>query len=195
MNNKILSTVLILWITATWFAAFSNANEEWNILNWVNRTFNNMDFKWEWNLKKGSKFDWNIEAGRKFMNKLSTEEKASLENMSDEEKKEFLETKREENKTNMEAREVVIDALLAWETLTAEQETLRSEIIKLRAERKIQKEEMQAKKEEFREIMEKKKNWEELSEEEKAKIDELKQNKGFWKKWKKWGFNSRWIHR
>lgn len=71
-----------------------------------------------------------------FINNLTTEEKSALENMTNDEKKAFFEKKREEQKVLMESRENVIDKLLAGEILSAEEELIRVNIIKERAERK-----------------------------------------------------------
>lgn len=113
--------------------------------------------------------------GERFIDELTDEEKTQLESMNDEQKQAFFETKRAEQKAKREARENVIDKLLAGETLTAEEENLRAEIIKERAERKVKMQEMEQKREEMKTIMEKKKAGEELSEEEQTVLDEMKQ--------------------
>lgn len=56
--------------------------------------------------------------------------------MTTEEKKAFFEAKKLEQKAKRDAREGVIDKLLAWEVLTANEELIRAEIIKERANRK-----------------------------------------------------------
>jgi len=81
---------------------------------------------WKWN--KGG-----------FINDLTTEEKTALESMTDEEKKAFFETKKAENDAKRTAHENVVDKLLAWEKLTSDEESIRAEIIKERAERKANK--------------------------------------------------------
>ena len=73
------------------------------------------------------------------MKELTTEEKTALESMTDAEKKAFFESKQTEAKVKMETRESVIDKLLAGTTLTSEEETIRQEIIKERAEMKAKK--------------------------------------------------------
>jgi len=70
------------------------------------------------------------------MNWLTTEEKTSLESMTNEEKKAFFEARKFEKKAKRDSREGVIDKLLAWEVLTADEEVVRAEIIKERADRK-----------------------------------------------------------
>ena len=67
---------------------------------------------------------------------LTTEEKTSLESMTNEEKKAFFEARKFEKKAKRDSREGVIDKLLAWEVLTADEEVVRAEIIKERADRK-----------------------------------------------------------
>lgn len=117
---------------------------------------------------------------------LSEAEKTSLENMTKEEKREFFKSKKEEIKQKRLERENIIDKLLAWETLNSEEEALRAEIIKERAERKQKRLEKEAKKEEIKEILEKKKAWEDLSDEEQTKLDEFKEEFGKKKRgWKK----------
>ncbi len=88
----------------------------------------------------GSMWEWMKwwERGEKwwFMNWLTTEEKTSLESMTNEEKKAFFEARKFEKKAKRDSREGVIDKLLAWEVLTADEEVVRAEIIKERADRK-----------------------------------------------------------
>lgn len=86
-------------------------------------------WRWEW---KGM-WRWNKWG---FLNDLTTEEKTTLEAMSDDEKKAFFETKKAEMQARREAHEAVIDKLLAWEKLTSDEELVRTEIVKERAERK-----------------------------------------------------------
>lgn len=121
---------------------------------------------------------------------ISEEEKTMIQSMTNEEKQVYFEEKREESIAEMKAKETVIDKLLAWTTLTDEEEIIRQEIISQREERKSQMEEMQAKKELMHEIMEKSKAWEELTDEETALLEEFKPNKNMWK-WKmRWNFSS-----
>lgn len=87
---------------------------------------------WEW-------MKW-WERGEKwwFMNWLTTEEKTALESMTNDEKKAFFDAKKVELTAKRDAREGVIDKLLAWQTLTADEEVVRAEIIKERADRKAE---------------------------------------------------------
>ena len=170
-TNNILAGGLILAILATglWFAS---ADSE--MFNWF---------------KGKNKFE-RLE--------LTDAEKIEIETMTDAEKKEFMETKKEAKHAEREAKEAVIDAHLAGQSLTVEQETLRAEIIKERAERKAQREEMKALKEEMKPIFEKKRNGEDLTDAEQAKLDEFKENhpgKGFKKGKKGNSKNDRWWHR
>ncbi|MDD3144589.1 MAG: hypothetical protein PHV23_00600 [Candidatus Gracilibacteria bacterium] len=73
-----------------------------------------------------------------FMNNLTTEEKTALQSMTTEEKKAFFEAKKAEQIAKRDAREGVIDKLLAGQTLTADEEVVRAEIIKERADRKAE---------------------------------------------------------
>lgn len=96
---------------------------------------------WEW-MKRGEWMkSWERgERGEKwgFMNNLTTEEKTALQSMTTEEKKAFFEAKKAEQIAKRDAREGVIDKLLAWQTLTADEEVVRAEIIKERADRKAE---------------------------------------------------------
>lgn len=116
---------------------------------------------------------------------LTDAEKTALESMSDTEKQEFFEKKREEQKAKMEAHENVIDKVLAWSTLTAEEETIKQEIITQRTERKTKIAEMEAKIAEIKPILEKKKAWTTLTADEQTKLDEFEaerpEGKWFWR--------------
>ena len=106
-----------------------------------------------------------------------------INNLTSEEKKVFFETKQAERKSYNN----VIDKLLAGETLTTEEEEYRVEIIEKKAERKIKQEARKVEMEEIKIILKKKRAWENLTEEEEAKLYEMKR-KMRWKKWgKKWG--------
>lgn len=129
-------------------------------------------FGWKMNFKK-----WK----RGVMKWLTEDEKTALASMSDEEKIEFFEIKREEKKVAMEEKkadrenhEAVIDKLIDWEELTSEEEEILEEIKAKRAERKLQKIEKEKQKEEIKMIKDKKLNWEELSEDEEMLLNELK---------------------
>lgn len=133
-------------------------------------------FEWKWH----KWHDW-FEKGFMWSN-LTDEEKTALESMSDDEKKQFFETKMQEAKAEKEVKEAVIDALLEGKTLTSEQEVLRAQIIQERADMKAKMEERQAQMEEIKTIMEKKQNWETLTDEEQSLLDEYNP----WKMWKWW---------
>jgi hypothetical protein len=87
--------------------------------------------KWMWMWKWFDK--WGKDG---FMNDLTAEEKTALESMTNDEKKAFFETKKSEMQAKRQSHEAVIDKLLAWEVLTANEEVVRNEIIVQRAERK-----------------------------------------------------------
>lgn len=74
----------------------------------------------------------------KFGSWLTDTEKTQLASMTKEEKQVFIETKRAEMESKMEQRESIIDKIFAWETLTADEQIIKAEIIKNRAERKTQ---------------------------------------------------------
>lgn len=113
----------------------------------------------------------------KFVHHLTDAEKIALESMSDEEKKTFFDTKKSEMKAERESHRNVIDKLLAGETLTAEEETIRAEIIKKRAERKAQMEERKAKMETVKTLVEKEKSGQTLTSDEQATLDEMKERR------------------
>lgn len=96
-------------------------------------------------------------------------------------------SKMTENKAKAEAKETVIDKLLAGTALNADEEVIRTEMIKERAKMKARKVEMETKMIEIKTIMEKKKSWAELSSEEQAKIDAMKKEHKKWWKWEKRG--------
>ncbi|MDR2411605.1 MAG: hypothetical protein LBD88_03340 [Candidatus Peribacteria bacterium] len=56
--------------------------------------------------------------------------------MTSEERQEYMKTKMEETKAKLEKKEAVLDKLLNLQALTAEEELIRQEIVKERAERK-----------------------------------------------------------
>jgi len=119
--------------------------------------------------------------------KLTDEEKASLESMTQEEKTKFFETKKLENKLLRESHENVIDKLLAWVSLTEEEEKVRAEIIAKRAENKEQREFREEQRETMKAIFDKVKAWEELTDEEQTLLDEMKNNwnnRWFWRTWR-----------
>jgi hypothetical protein len=88
------------------------------------------------------------------MTQLTDAEKTSLESMSDTEKKAFFDKKRLEAEAKKDARETVIDKLLAGTALSSDEETIRAEIIKERSEMKAKKAEFKA----IKTLLEKKKN-------------------------------------
>ncbi len=71
-----------------------------------------------------------------FWDELTADEQVAIEKMTEDQKIAFFEAKGKEMQAKMESHEKVIDKLLAWEKLTSSEETLRTEIIKNRAERK-----------------------------------------------------------
>lgn len=129
--------------------------------------------------------------GKGGKNSLTDEEKTAIEAMSDTERQEFMSAKKEEMTAKREAQEAVIDALLAGDTLSADQEAVKQEIINERAERKTAMAEKQAQMEILKPIMEKKRAGEELTADEEAQLEEAG---GRWgKMWggrgNKWGMN------
>ena len=171
MNNKLISAVLLAWIASTGFAWISSADD-------TQVTTSTSESSYGFEMKKGKHM--------RGMNHLSEEDKALLEDMDETEKQEFFEQKREEYQAKRELQESVIDDLLAGNTLTAEQESVRAEMITQRAERKAQMLEKQEQRETMRAIMEKKEAGEELTQEEQELVDSFaEKHKGKWIRWGK----------
>ncbi len=80
------------------------------------------------------------------------------------------------NLLNHSDRESVIDALLNWNTLTTEQESIKVEMIQDRADRS----ERESEHEEIRNLEEKVRNWETLTEDEQSVLDEFTENRPTW---------------
>lgn len=142
MNNKILTVVLVAWIATTGFAGISAANS--GTLDFGNKSemrglFEKaqsgetltadeqvtLDSAKESRGERGAKFGWKRKGGWN----LTDEEKTALESMTDDEKKAFFETKKEEMKAQKEAGKTVIDKLINGESLTADEEAMRLEMI------------------------------------------------------------------
>jgi Spy/CpxP family protein refolding chaperone len=116
--------------------------------------------------------------GGHFAMSLTDAEKTSLASMTDEQKKAFYETKRVAAEAKMEARETVIDKLLAGTSLTASEETIRQELIKERAEHKVKHAEKKALMAKIQAILEKKKAGTTLTADEQATLDSMPKGGG-----------------
>ena len=144
MNNKLLSWILVVWIAATGFAGYSQADDT---NTWATEKPNSEIRE----LFKKSKTDvaltadeqaqlaelkanrgedkngkrWGKHGKRNGMSFLSDDEKASLESMTDDEKKAFFTAKKEEKKAEREASQAIISKLINGESITdAERATL-----------------------------------------------------------------------
>lgn len=91
------------------------------------------------------------------MSQMTDAEKTAFEAMSDADKKTYMEKKHTDMEAKRDAREAVIDKLLAGSTLTSDEETIRKEIIADRAAHKVEKAQMKAKMEQMKAIFDKKK--------------------------------------
>ena len=142
MNNKILSVVLVAGVAATGFAGLSSASETGTGFFKGNSEIRELKEKVESGVEltateqatldelKSHKGDKSAHGGkRKGRGKLSDEEKAELENLSDEEKKAFFEAKKTEMNAAKEAKAALVAKLIAGESLSNEQETLRAEMV------------------------------------------------------------------
>lgn len=138
MNNKILSVVLVAGIAATGFAGISSASETGLFKG--NSEIREIKEKLESGLEitqaeqallDEAKQTKKLKHGgkRKGGGKLSDEEKAELETMSDEEKKAFFEAKKADMNAQKQAKRDMMAALIAGDTLSADQETIRAELL------------------------------------------------------------------
>lgn len=134
----------------------------------------NGEHEWRWGRwMRGGEMWWT-------MTKLTDEEKTKLKSMTDAEKKAFFEQKRTEAEAKMEAREAVMDKLIAWETLSTDAEkAIQKEIIAERAAQKTARAEMKTKqaaeqksREEIKAIIAKKAAWTALTTDETNKLVE-----------------------
>jgi len=172
MRNKIIIWSAIVLAVSTMTVAFAASNS-WTTSTW--NTVKEFKMKQEWFWKMWFEWKW-------FKNNLTTEEQKALETMTDAQKKEFFDKKRAEAKVQMEARENVMNKILSWETLTSDEQKIKDEIVKQRAEIKTKKQDM----EEIRTIMQKQRNGETLTTEEQTKLDTFKASMLNKQKWK-WG--------
>ncbi len=152
--------------------AFEANKPNWKGI-WMGMWMGMLMGKWHWDR-------WWEMRERGFENNLTDAEKTALKTMTNAEKQTFFETKMTTQKAKMEAYENVIDKLLAWVTLTSEEEAIKQEIIKQRAERKAKMVEMETKMTEIKAILEKKKSGETLTSDEQAKLDTFKSER-HWK--------------
>jgi len=163
-NKKILATVLATWILA--LGATSVFAMENSPTNLPTKSVSMMNWKFsgkeDWTGSCCNKMQEKMGMNDSFIN-LTDEEKNKLASMTQEEKQTFFETKMEENSKKMELRETVIDKLLSGASLTADEEKIRQDIIKERADRKAE----QEKKAKIKNILEKNSNGETLTDEEK----------------------------
>ncbi len=107
---------------------------------WSGSTMSGSMNEMRWEMWMG----WMMGAWFSTMTQLSDAEKTALTTMTADQKKAFFDAKMTDVKAKAEAKETVIDKLLAGTALTADEETLRQEIIKDRAAMKAQKTAMDA---------------------------------------------------
>ncbi len=185
INKKILAGLLLVSIVTAWiWSTFANDTNSWSTSTW---RVNKWDFK---------KCFWWFGFGKHFWNRwehynLTDAEKTVLKSMSTDEKKAFFEKKGIENKKVMdenfakkEKEDLVIDALLAWNKLTDEQEALRKEIIKERSDEKIEMQTRKAQMDEIKKLIDKKESGIELTIDEKTKLEEFKWENIGWRHWR-----------
>ncbi len=161
MNNKVLSFVLVVGIASTWFVGISAANSGTTSTPSEKSSWMNQELK---KIHKGHQF-----GKRKGLKNLTEDEKLALESMSDEERKAFFQQKKEEKKANKEASKAVLDALIAGETLSADQEANRLEMLAKIEEGKHQRNNA--------DIIAKILAWDALSEAEQIELQEMQEKK------------------
>ncbi len=122
MNNKVLSVVLVLGIASTGFAGISAASSG----STLSQTKSEIQQRFGGQKEKRGYDGFGKRAG---FGHLTEEEKASLETMSDEEKQAFFAAKKSEMEAQKTAHKAVIDALIAGQSLTADQEAMRLEML------------------------------------------------------------------
>lgn len=192
MNNKILSVVLVAGIAATWFAGISSANEtgsggikiDSEIRELIMKARSGEELSSDEQAKideikaqfserksgdKDGKRGFKGHGKRAGFKMLTDEERASLESMTDEQRQEFFATKKAEMQEKREAHKTLIDALIAGETLSGEQEELRSEM--------LEKISHHAGKRDHAGVIEKLLKGEELTDEDRTVIEEMQAKK------------------
>jgi len=120
MNNKILSVILVAGIATTGFAGISSAN--------TGTTLSDVTEKIESGVESlthsGEKF-----GKRKGLKNLTDDERLALESMSNEQKQAFFAEKKAEMTAQKEAGKAVVDKLINGESLTADEEATRLELL------------------------------------------------------------------
>lgn len=187
MNNKLLTWVLILGIASTGFAALSSAddsstgsflkgNSEIRELMQKAKAGEQLTIVEQATLDevKAAKGERGNKWQGKMWSHLTDDEKTALEAMSDDEKKAFFETKKAEKQAQKDANKSVIDALIAGETLSSDQETLRAEMIEKMAEKAGSSDNRKSKRG-GSEVISKLLNGETLSDEESASLVEMQE--------------------
>lgn len=176
INKKnIIAWLVVTSVLLSW-SAFAASNTDNSNLKTNYKSSVMKNEKWKWWMLKMKCCEWNKwwiwdMKWKWFWELVLTDaEKTALSSMTDAEKKVFFDNKRLELETKRLAKENVIDKLLVWETLTSDEELLKQEIIKERADMKARKKEM----DEIKAIMEKVKNWEVLTSDEQSKLDAFK---------------------
>ncbi len=137
MNNKLLSWILVVWIAATGFAGYSQADDTntWAIEkpnSELRELFKKQKSGAILNADEQAKLEevkanrgegkkgkrWGKHGKRNGLSFLSDTEKASLESMTDDEKKAFFTAKKEEKKAEKEASQAIISKLINGESIT-----------------------------------------------------------------------------
>lgn len=112
---------------------------------------------------------------------LTDEEKTQLSTMTNQQKQDFFKAKRTEQIKQKQAEDIVIDKLLAGQTLTSDEETIRQTIIKDRANRKAQETKRETERQQLEAIKTKQQSGQILTSDEQTLLDSIK-NKGSMRK-------------
>jgi hypothetical protein len=111
--------------------------------------------------------------GGRMMSDLTPTEQTALTTMTPAQKRDFFDQKHTEMQARRDARESIIDKLLAGTTLTPDEDILRKTIITERAARVVKEMEMKAKMTEMKAIFDKKKAGTALTADEQKLLDSM----------------------
>jgi Spy/CpxP family protein refolding chaperone len=172
MNKSILisgaALATIGLFAATTFAATSTAPSTGT--NTMASMWSKMIHGWWWG--HGKSHVWE-QKGRLMMSDLTPTEQTALTSMTDIQKRDFFEKKHTEMEAKRDARESIIDKLLAGTTLTPDEEVLRKTIITERAAHVVKEIEVRAKMTEMKAIFDKKKSGTALTADEQKLLDSI----------------------
>lgn len=161
MNKKLLASVLLIATVTAWTATYAASTDLGsNRGTWVHS---------QWTSE--GRFEVRKMWGRELIN-LTDAEKVSLKSMTSTQRKDFLKQKEVDSKAKRVIKESITDKLLSWQVLTPDEEIVRQEMIKNRADMKAEKVQMDT----IKAILQKKKSWAPLTTDEQAQLTAFKAN-------------------